>query len=160
MMKNKLMLDSWHDLERFGIEPLTGEACALGMRTLCDISPVGVELMESFFGIRFAHGNNSWNHSGKDGWKSIMLPRDLFPSVAKFALIYIENCYAAVFVDYRSPNGVWRSYYVQGFETKEEWDEWRLRCDKIYDGNWHAVFGTGNGKNGTRYQHYMSGRTE
>ncbi|MFO0945646.1 MAG: hypothetical protein U1D30_06840 [Planctomycetota bacterium] len=36
-----------HHLDLFGIEPLTGEACGLMMRVLCDVTSKGKQILES-----------------------------------------------------------------------------------------------------------------
>lgn len=37
-------------LQKFGITPLTGEACQLSMRQLCDLTDEGVQHVRNFFG--------------------------------------------------------------------------------------------------------------
>lgn len=50
------------DLEGFGVDILTGEACALGLRVLCDLTTRGRLTVEAFLGsqIMIAPGSN-WN---------------------------------------------------------------------------------------------------
>lgn len=157
-----LVLRDWHDLEQFGIDLLTGEADGLSMRLLCDISPAAVEMLEAFWSIKFTDDNNSWNHQSAKypGWKSVMLSHGIWADLARFALAYRRNCTHIVYVDYRPPNGGWSSHYVQGFESKADFDEWKEVADRIYDGNYHVTWCSGNALGGTRNQHYMSGRAE
>ena len=159
-MSDKLMIQCMHDLERFGIEVLTGEADGLSLRLLCDVSPAAVEMLETFWGIQFAPGNNSWNHSGMDGWKSVLIGRNSWTDLARFALVYRDGCKVVVYVDYKPEGGGWSSFYIQGFKTKEEFLEWKERADKIYEGNYYTTFASGNARGGTRNQHYMSGRVD
>ncbi len=41
----------WDDLVPYGIERLTGEACAYGMRQLCDVSERGAAIIREFMGL-------------------------------------------------------------------------------------------------------------
>jgi hypothetical protein len=41
----------WNDLRSFGINALTGEACAVGKRLLCDVNDQGRKLLCSIFGF-------------------------------------------------------------------------------------------------------------
>ncbi len=83
-------INCWDDLRGFGIECLTGEACGLSMRLLCDVTAEGARLIERFFGdtITIKPGSN-WNggpasdpHVG-----SVMLPRAILGDLAAFILI-------------------------------------------------------------------------
>ena len=82
-----------HDaLKSFGIDVLTGEACAYGMRLLCDFTEDGAALLRDYFSL--GDGDNSqifnrnWNLTinGKDAIGSIMLDRSVFPSLVRFAM--------------------------------------------------------------------------
>lgn len=46
-----LHFNSWQDLEKIGIVPLTGESCSYIMRILCDLTGSGEDLLKSYFGI-------------------------------------------------------------------------------------------------------------
>ena len=83
-------IHTWADLKQFGINPLTGEACKYSMRLLCDMSDKGVDLVLDYFGM--PHGETvfakNWNSMVGDdpAVASIMLSRDAFGSLCRFAL--------------------------------------------------------------------------
>jgi hypothetical protein len=92
----------WDDLRPFGIDALTGEACGLSMRLLCDVTAAGRDLIERFFGgtITIAPGSN-WNGGSKDDPHvgSVLLPRDIFESLAAFALVVTGTTPVAIMKD-------------------------------------------------------------
>lgn len=76
-------------LSELGISPLTGEACAYSMRILCDLNEDGLLLVRDYFGWpQAAQLSENWNSqvNGKPAVASIMLHRDVFPSLVVFAL--------------------------------------------------------------------------
>lgn len=77
-------------LERNGIIPLTGEACSLMMRLLCDLTPQGCEIMNKFLGgnVEFVKGSN-WN-SSQGQVASIMIPYSCLEDLRKF-VTFIEK---------------------------------------------------------------------
>jgi len=80
----------WRDMSRYGIEVLTGESCAFGLRLLCDLNIDGFELLREFFGLfgtAPVKGSN-WNPevNGKRAICSIMLPKDMLRSLAAYVL--------------------------------------------------------------------------
>ncbi len=80
------IINGWHNLESFGIISLTGEACGLGLRQLCDLTPKGADLVSDFLGgnVKFTEGSN-WNQSG--AITSVMLPRGILQDLAIFCLL-------------------------------------------------------------------------
>lgn len=68
------------DLEQFGIISLTGEACGLAMRILCDLTEEGVNLIREF--MRVEPTADAWNSKGV---KSIMLPTCIMQDLWIFA---------------------------------------------------------------------------
>lgn len=42
---------NWKELEKYGIFMLTGEACAYGMRVLCDVNAQGWRILKQYFGM-------------------------------------------------------------------------------------------------------------
>ena len=145
-------LDSFRDLEQYGILPLTGEACGLSMRLLCDLTPEGVEAMSEFLGARIATGNN-WNSS--DGQiASIMMPRGIFHELAAYLLIR-EGYDVALSVNYRCNS--FSSYFVGGLDDAE-WAEMRDRADKTWPSSYRVYYRSTAPGNGLRNQHMMSGR--
>ena len=65
----------WDALEPFGITALTGEACSLGYRLLCNITATGKRIVERCLGVEIQSQN--WNHGSDDDphVASIMLTR-------------------------------------------------------------------------------------
>src|SRR5512146_882550 len=82
----------WRDLEACGIIALTGEACAYGYRTLCDLTPEGQALFREVFGmpVQDLKLPENWN-SGQGQTASIMLPPQMFTPLAIFAL-FRQGC--------------------------------------------------------------------
>ena len=149
-------LRDWRDLEQYGIEPLTGESCGIGIRLLCDLSPDGVALMEEFLSVSLdGTGNNSWNHSGIEGWKSIMLPRSMFQQLAAFCLL-LEGFTWAVAVNWRSEFA--SAFYVEGIPDDEAMEQFRDAANQVYEGQWHCW--RNNGTAGLRNLHQFSGRVK
>ena len=99
------------DLEQFGIIPLTGEACPLGMRCLCDLTEQGVRLVCEYFSFNRAGLAENWN---SEGVASIMLGYDDFWGLGATALILI-GCHQVV----KTSHGLF------GFETDDQiqWTE-------------------------------------
>jgi hypothetical protein len=79
----------WQDLAEYGIEVLTGEACLIGARYLCDLNDRGARIVRAMLGLppdcKLAE---NWNSSGRIGphVASIKLPTDLFDQLAVFCL--------------------------------------------------------------------------
>ena len=79
----------WQDLADYGIEVLTGEACLIGARYLCDLNERGARIVRAMLGLpgdcKLAE---SWNSTGRIGphVASVKLPTDLFDQLAVFCL--------------------------------------------------------------------------
>ena len=103
----------WNDMRAFGINLLTGEACAYSMRGLCDVSESGKDYIESFFGgnVQIREGSN-WNSGFNDGngnhldsIGSVMLPYGILQELAAFCLlsvyggtVYISDRFGVVLI--------------------------------------------------------------
>lgn len=77
------------DLVQFGINGLTGEACAYSLRILSDVNEQGKQLLAEFYGmpnIQLADGMNS-QVNGEPTVGSFMLARDSFGDLACFAVL-------------------------------------------------------------------------
>ena len=91
----------WNDLRNYGVNFLTGEACAVGKRLLCDVSDQGRRLLCQVFGLpvntRFAE---NWNSSvnGQPAIGSIFLPPSMFTFIAAMILLQ-TGCKCAVVVE-------------------------------------------------------------
>jgi hypothetical protein len=80
-------VSSWDHLRPYGIDLLTGEACALGYRLLCDLTLQGQNTVERCFSVAIQSEN--WN-SGSDAnphVASIMLTHEMLLPLAVFALL-------------------------------------------------------------------------
>jgi hypothetical protein len=79
----------WQDLSEFGIEVLTGEACLIGARHLCDLDERGARIVRALLGLPHdCKLAENWNSSGRIGphVASIKLPTDLFIQLSVFCL--------------------------------------------------------------------------
>jgi hypothetical protein len=79
----------WDDLIPYGIDPLTGEACGLGYRILCDLTDQGRVILEKCLGAATVVPHLQWNSGTKEHphTGSIMLAPEMLPAVAVFALL-------------------------------------------------------------------------
>ncbi len=69
----------WNDLQAFGIEPLTGEACGLMYRILFDVTDQGAKIVGRCFGIPGMNFGEAWNRGAKEAPNvgSIMLTQEM-----------------------------------------------------------------------------------
>ena len=165
-------LSDMNDLEEYGIHRLTGEACGIGLRILCDLDPNGVAMLQEFLSIDLGDRNNSWNHQGKAGWKSIMLPYSIFADLMVYVLA--KEFKYTVKVDWHTP---WaNAHYVEGFSLKEDYLDFRENANRLYVTDrrtpkeieagaeprshscWRVFISSGTA--GMRNQHVWSGRVE
>jgi len=82
-------LRCWNDLIPFGIDPLTGEACGLTYRILCDVTDQGRRVVQKCFGFPDLSLSAAWNrgteqepHTG-----SLMLAPEMLVPLGIFALL-------------------------------------------------------------------------
>jgi len=158
--------ESLHDLRDYGFDILTGEACGIGIRLLVDLSPRAVSIMEELLSVKMTDDNNSWNHQGKAGWKSIMIPRNMIDDLLVYVLAR-EYPYV-VKVDWDVPQ-VARAHYCEGIPDKQTLELWKDAADLVYVSldelghtlhHWRMYYAAGTVRNGTRNQHVMSGRID
>ena len=73
----------------YGIVPLTGEACGLSYRILCDVTARGKKTLEKALGVAQLGLQENWNHGSADDAHvgSIMLAPELLPFIGVFALL-------------------------------------------------------------------------
>jgi hypothetical protein len=144
-------IHSWNDLSNFGIVPLTGEACSLRYRILCDVTAQGKKTLEKALGVVDIGLAENWNH-GSDADPhvgSIMLAREILrPFVGIFALLE-AGC-----------REVWltKGNSLIGIESTDS-DEKVDRFDQYHSGNLVRRFAY-TGTAGDRNQHMMSGRVQ
>jgi hypothetical protein len=91
-------INSWRDLERFGIEVLTGESCGLNYRLLFDCTEKGRKILARLLGIPRLQLAEPWNRGTPEEPHvgSILLSREMLMPVATFALL--ENGCSEVWV--------------------------------------------------------------
>lgn len=148
---------SWQDLYHFGIDCLTGEACGVNMRILCDVNKQGKRLLEKVFGaveIRLPENWNSGNRfpANDKSIGAVLLPYDLFTTLTVFALL---------------ENGYRQAWLCKGGEVYGVMDSY-LQHIKDEEGSVEevrALYGvqsikTYGGTAGDRNRHEMSGRVQ
>ena len=81
-------IGSWSDLGEYGIVVLTGEACGLTYRLLCDVTEKGKRVIEKCFDSRLTL-ESPWNRGSETAPHvgSIMLAPELRVPLAVFALL-------------------------------------------------------------------------
>ena len=140
----------WDDLRPYGIDVLTGEACGLSYRILCDVTERGKQTIQKALGITNPGLPDNWNRGDPEDPHigAIMLAPELLVPLAVFALL--EN----------GCREVWRtkSDGLLGIEPAD--DTQRVEAVKrFHAGNdnlvrRYAYAGTA----GDRNRHEMSGR--
>jgi len=153
-------INSWEDLSQFGIVPLTGEACGLAMRLLCDVTEEGKKLIERFLGgtVEVKRGSN-WN-GGRDEHShvgSVMLPRSIFGDLAAFCLLTTGKEGVVTMGD-----GTVRELDSEHYERYQKLDADRAAVEgsafpQMLQRIWRRSTDPGTGDRNT---HAMSGRTE
>lgn len=132
------MISCWNDLRPYGIDLLTGEACGMMYRYLCDVTEHGKKAIEKLFDVELKLPEN-WNR-GAIG--SIMLPPDMLVPIGIFALL--EAGCKEVWVNDRSCLGI-----------EESDDDAIVEVSVRHYCRCFAYRGTA----GSRNLHLMSGRT-
>ena len=81
-------LSEWRHLEPYGIVPLTGEACGLMYRILCDVTERGKAIVEKCLGCQVVLPEN-WNHGSEATQHigSIMVVPEMLVPLGVFALL-------------------------------------------------------------------------
>ena len=135
-----ITIRDWNDLRHFGINVLTGKACAVGKRLLCDVSDRGRKLLCSVFGLPpNTQFSENWNSSvtGQPAIGSIFLPSQLFSFLAGMILLQ-SGCRCAVVVATGQVYGLEPDDNVSGMVTmpvEEEVDD----PDKPGEKKWIVV---------------------
>jgi hypothetical protein len=83
-------VDNWQHLQQFGINALTGEACAYAQRLLCDVNAEGRDMLLDYLGMPMRTViSGAWNAqvNGEDAVGSFMLHRNSLLQVAEFAML-------------------------------------------------------------------------
>jgi hypothetical protein len=138
----------WDDLSTHGIIPLTGEACGLSYRLLCDVTARGKKTLEKALSVAQLGLHENWNHGADDDPHvgSVMLAPDLLPFVGVFALLE-AGC-----------REVWltKGHTVIGVEADDSAEEVEL-FQQFHANDLVRRFGYA-GTAGDRNQHMMTGR--
>lgn len=138
------------DLEPFGVVPLTGEACGLMYRILCDVTERGRRVLARCLGVPNLTLADPWNRGSKDDPHvgSVMLAPQLLVPVGVFALL--EHGCTEVWL---YANGSLLG--VEPSDTPERIELCRAMCPEALVRTF-APRGTA----GDRNVHVMSGRVE
>jgi hypothetical protein len=140
---------NWNDLEKFGIVPLTGEACGLSMRLLCDITARGKRILQTLFGLQDLAVTltlrPAWNGSvirltggeapEEKATHSVMLPADLLRTLAVFCLVD-AGCEEIYLADGKPTCGMTALDFV---EWRREHGEHALA---VFEANLRMIYGT------------------
>lgn len=138
------------DLEQYGIFLLTGEACKLSARILCDVNENGARIIRDVFGLPHdSYLRANWNYS-KGAVGSVMIPHVMLPMLAAYCLI--DD--GALWVVSPKTGGAY------GFWPGEK--DMFLETARIYEPVMDRVYQvmTDQPGAGLRNEHAMSGRTE
>lgn len=162
-MKNETIhIGSWADMQQFGINALTGEACAYAMRLLCDVNEDGRDLVVEYFGLRAAQHEGeevlpaNWNSlvDGKPAVGSIMLHRQSLLQVAEFALQRSEPL-AIVYKGGESVMGVYTPHMLD--EYRKLIDNWPATTHRW---TMRTIAASAHPHVGSRNVHAATGRTD
>jgi hypothetical protein len=132
-------------LRQHGIDFLTGEACGIGARVLCDVSNEGAALLCDLLGVVSLNLTSAWNNRFKENAAgSIMLPHGWFEMVVVWALlrdgaIYVVSTNAGL-IACNTPEEIEQ---LDGMEWIEKGLHWRRH---------------GTAQGGMRNRHEFSGR--
>ena len=159
-MDGTKVISNWQDLEQYGIMALTGEACTLSMRLLCDLTQEGANVVTRFLGggLTFNEGF-AWNSRGVT---SVMLPTNIYPELGAFCLHVVDGYQTVCKMPMGVVVGVDVAKLVHWINT--EWQEktpWQVAVKMMCQANeieryYTAMPGSIAGRN----MHQMSGRIE
>jgi hypothetical protein len=138
-------ISSWDALREYGIDVLTGEACSLMYRILCDLTQNGKRIVERCLSVQIQSEN--WNHgSDQDPHiASIMLTHEMIVPLAVFALL--EAGCREVWVTDRAAIG------IEPSDTDDQVDRMRLSQQPSRRFAYRGPYQDRN-------QHQMSGRVQ
>jgi hypothetical protein len=138
-------IGNWDALREFGIDALTGEACSLGYRLLCDLTERGKHIVERCLGVEIRSEN--WNGGSEDDphVASIMLTQEMLVPLAVFALL--EAGCREVWVTDRAAIG------VDADNSEDDVERMKRLYKPVRRFAYHGPFQDRN-------QHQMSGRVQ
>ncbi len=150
----------WNDLREFGIDILTGEACAYGMRVLCDVSARGAQTVRELFGL--PHNTplaDNWNggrgNANGPSVGSVMLPYDCFKQLAVFCL-FADGAAAAV----DREDGAVEGWYPDDPDGDNDRFQRHLDVLREMKNLTRTYSPVGGPRVGSRTTHAMTGRTD
>ena len=143
-------INSWDELRPFGIDLLTGEACGLSYRLLCDVTQKGKKVIEKALGVTNLELPENWNRGSADEPHvgSIMLVPELLMPLAIFALLE-DGCSEA----WRTKSGG-----IVGIEVSDSLERVEARKRFYGDSDNFVRRYTYGGTAGDRNRHQMTGR--
>lgn len=135
-------------LRKFGIDFLTGEADATGLRGLFDLNEYGCDIVTEFFGGAHPEADG-WNN----GVKSVFIPYSAVTDLLVFCLL--RDGYNVV-VTYQSDNdGISVNAYTDIEQCNTEIDRARTIISNV-----RKYYRSGTSQNGLSNVHVFSGRTQ
>lgn len=141
-------IHSWDDLSPYGVVPLTGEACGLMYRILCDVTRQGKRTLEKALGVAELKLHDNWN-SGSEANPHvgcIILAREVLPFIGIFALLE-DGCPEVWLTKGNGLIGIERTDSIEEVELFK-----RFRADDLTRRFAYSTTA------GDRNQHAMSGR--
>lgn len=143
------IISSLRELEPFGIIPLTGEACGIEHRILCDVTAAGKHVIEKCLGIPNMQFAEPWNSGAADNPHvgSVMVSPEMLIPLAVFACLE-SGCREAYKMD----------DFVIGIEATDD-EHAAVNIEKIYRVQRVRRFRY-RGTAGDRNVHQMTGRVE
>jgi hypothetical protein len=145
-------ISSFRDLDAYGIDALTGEACGLGYRILCDLTENGRKVLAKVFGVPQFAITPPWNSGTKSDPHigSVLLAHEMLVPLAVIALLD-NGC-----------KEVWlvRDGGVIGIEPDDSADMIEANRHLVGDRLLRTLAYRGTAAGGDRNTHVMSGRVE
>jgi hypothetical protein len=144
-----ITIRGWDGLRKYGINILTGEACAYSTRILCDVTHEGKMLVLRTLGLLDATICDNYN-SGAIG--SMMLPYDLRNTLAIHALLDVDKCGAVALLGDE----------IVGYEQGDDMEDWTQLLENHAHFNKRGarvIIAKGGPRQGDRMVHMATGRT-
>lgn len=91
-----LYIRGWNDLTKYGIDLLTGEACAIVYRGLFDLTQPGLDLVTRTIGACEIKARSNMNGGAI---ASLLMPYSMFEALAVMALFEVEHCTQVVIAE-------------------------------------------------------------
>jgi hypothetical protein len=146
----KMITNSFEGLRRYGINPLTGEACAYGQRVLCDLTDYGKEIVFDLLGIpRDSRLPENWNSGAHH---SMMIPRSLLEHDLPIWCLFEAHRCSEVIVSHDG---------ICGRDPDDTDEEWERYYDTLvrFDKNPRRIRSKAGPRQGSRMVHALTGRS-